>query len=208
VEIHDALTLRKENQYLLISAKQKCHEILKREKRDTTDNTDNIDFLINLHFVLEIGLNTFFRHIVLMGAHILGIDKIEGTKIIDEMDLIEKVEGFIAFSDFQYETAEIRDEAAKKLSVIRKLKAFNETRNKLVHGHMIGEVVYVGSNSERRQTSRTLDLTSDNSVKQQIKLFKEIMEAISFFFDKMKGSLTQSGKENFTKEFLDTSFLN
>ena len=192
------MQIRKENDYLVISSREKCKHILSKEIR-TKD--DIIDFLINLHLVLEIGLNTFYRHIILMGI----VKDISHTKIVENLDKIgfaEKTTLFFYLPNFDFQGYEA--EAGKYHSAIRMIGDFSGIRNNLLHGHMIWEIIL----GENRRPSRTFELITEDSIKSQIEKFKFILEAVSFYFDHLDSPITQEWREDYKKAYLNDDFLN
>lgn len=192
--------MRQENHYILLSNQKKCKEILIKGERT---REDKIDFLISLHLVLENGLNAFYRHVILDQLQ-KGIEQTEIASNLDRIDFITKTTLFLYLPSYDF-LNEI-DKANDYHKVIGKLINFSEIRNKLLHGHMDGQVTYYGS-SETVVNSRTFDLISDDSINLQISNFKFIVDAIKFYFDHLKSSFTTSGKDGIKDSYLDSSFL-
>ena len=76
-----------ESQYLILSNRKKCTEILQKQDRD---RNDIIDFLISLHIVLEAGINGFIRKIVINRIK-KGVRKKEIVSDLDQVNFIHKV---------------------------------------------------------------------------------------------------------------------
>ena len=188
----------KENHYLFLSSKENCVRLQSLNKW----NTQNIiDFLVSLHLVLEIGLNSFFRQIILMQLQ-KTIDKIKIAENLDCISYIDKTILFFYLPHFDFQ--EKIEKADYYHSAIGKLKNFSEIRNKLLHGHMVGQITYADG---RTSESKTFELISEEILKDQKESFKFIMEAVSFYFDHLESSFTHKGKEDVKKFYLDAGFL-
>ena len=79
-----------------------------------------------------------------------------------------------------------------------------ELRNKLLHGHSIS-TLYENGNSRQSDLRNHIN---PQKVEEQIDKFIFIMEGMRFYFDCLISTYTESGKENFKKEYLDYEFLN
>lgn len=72
---------------------------------------------------------------------------------------------------------------------IGKLRNFSEIRNKLLHGHMNGQMFYV---TEGRTTqTRAFEFSSEDTMKTQIESFLFILEAVRFYFDHLESSFSE-----------------
>ncbi len=200
IKISESIEMRLESHHLLISNQQKCKDIL---SKPTRDRNDIIDFLISLHLVLEIGLNGFYRAIILNQLQ----KTVRKTQIADDLDNVgfkEKTVMFFSLPYFEFPNG--INEADNYYKAIGKMKNFSEIRNKLLHGHSIMEISDGNGATER---SRTFELLKEETLQNQIIDFKFIMSAVKFYFDNLKESnITESGKEAFKNQFLSTDFLN
>lgn len=199
LSIRDSFEAIVESQHLIVSNKKKCSEILKKHIRD---KNDYIDFLIALHIVLEARVNGFFRKIVMTRIQ-KGVAK---TKIADDLDkisFIDKLIFFFTLPNFNFQ-GQI-NEADRHYKAIGALRNFAETRNKLLHGHMVGE--FYDSVSESRTKTRGFKLLSDEHMKAQVNRFMDITTALSFYFDSWDSALSEQDKADIKRQFLDTSFL-
>ena len=192
-----AVAARNESIYLISSNKEKCSYIL--SKKDLTEE-DTIDFLVALHIVLEISLNSLFRNLSLMGIK-KKIDAFEIARNIDEISFIHKTTLFIYNSKFNFSGKQ--NEATSNHSIIGMLKNFSAPRNKLLHGHSIS-TIFAGD--EQRDSALRQSINSQY-LNDQIQKFRKIMEGMRFYLDCLDSSLTPSGKESFKKEYLDDHFL-
>jgi hypothetical protein len=192
------VTFTLEHHYILISNRDKCEKLLKKKKRT---RTDIIDFLVSLHLVLEVGLNAFYRNIILIQLQ-KGIEQTVVANNLDNIDFINKTALFFYLPSFDF-GGRISD-ADKYHAAIGKLKQFCEVRNRLLHGHMDGQINY---GEERVVHTRTSELISENTIKTQIEIFQFVMESVKFYFDHLKSSITVDGKENIKYFYLSASFL-
>jgi hypothetical protein len=192
------MAIRQENHHIFLSNKEKCREILNKNQRT---REDIIDFLISLHLVLETGLNAFYRQIILTQLQ----KGIEQTKIADNLDTINFIDKTALFFYLPHFNFQGRiDEADRSHAAIGKLRQFSEIRNKLLHGHMDGQITY---SEERSVQTRVHELISDETMSRQIEFFKFINEAVSFYFDHLKSSFTPQGKEDIKSFYLSNQFL-
>ncbi|MDF1496905.1 MAG: hypothetical protein P1P90_02495 [Patescibacteria group bacterium] len=196
IKISDSWSVRTESHYLLISNREKCHKLLQRLD---LDENDMIDFFISLHLVLEIGLNTFYRQITLMGIQ-KTVNKKDIIKNLDGINFIDKTILFIYNSKFNFQNI---SEADRHHSVFGKIRDFNSIRNQLLHGHSIGTISQNGTQS---QTVARSALNREN-LEKRLKAFKEILDSIKFYFGSLESVITESGKEDIKREFLDYGFL-
>lgn len=184
---------RKENDHLIISNRAKCKEILWKQQRS---QEDIIDFLVSLHLVLEISLHTFYRHIILLQIK-KNIPHIDVAQNLDNISFWDKTALFFYLSVFDFQWNEARAEHFHK--AIGMIKNFCETRNKLLHGHMVWELV----SGDWRKKSRAYELATEENMKHQIERFKFIIDAVSFYY----GHLQKSFWEGYKNEYLRCDFL-
>ena len=199
ITISDNVSMTVESQYLLISNREKCHKILLKNEKD---RNDIIDFLISLHLVLEIGLNGFYRKIILNQLQ----KTIRITTIANDLDSVSFIEKTVMFFTLpKFDFQDKINEADKYYDAIGKIRNFSEIRNKLLHGHAIMEI----SSNGTREQSRAFELLTEVNLQAQVNNFKFIMEAVEFYFEHMKNSnFTEHGKNSLKKQFLYIDFLN
>ncbi len=190
-------TTKLESDYLIITNKEKFSDIY--YKNDLTEG-DIIDALISLHIVLEVSLNTLFRHLSLMGIK----EQISSLEIIENLDrigFIEKTVLFIYNSKFNF--GENVDRATECHKIIGTLRDFSGVRNQLLHGHSISTI----HTSEEIVNSRLRNNMSKDHLDQQVEKFRRIIKGLRFYIDCLDSSLTQSGKDGFKKAYLDDDFI-
>lgn len=192
------MTIMKESLHLLLLNKEKCKEIL---AKPTKSEGDIMEFLISLHLVLELGVNAFFRQIIIMQLQ-KGIERTKVASNLDKISFIDKVALFIYMPSFSF-NGEI-SQADEYHAAIGKLRKFAGVRNKLLHGHMVGQVHY--SETDIVETETAL-LLNEGMLQSQIEDFKFIMDAIAFYFDHWHSSFTTQGKIDLKTQFLETGFL-
>jgi len=200
LRLTESISTRLESEYLLLSNKEKCRSLLQETAVSSFGQEQAIDFLISLHIVLEVGLNTFFRHISLAGIK-KSIHPLEISKNLDRINFIDKVVLFIYNSKFDFQNR--MDEATQHHAIIGRLRQFSEARNKLLHGHSISTVT--DESGTRHSEARVL--TEENNIAKQIENFRLIMEGLRFYFDCLESSYTASGKDSLKGEYLCSYFL-
>ncbi len=194
----ESIQARTESEYLIISNKQKCIKLL---SKGLSSDEDLIDFYISLHIVMEVSLNALFRNLTLLQIH-KSISKLEIAENVDRISFINKTILFIY--NYHYDFKGRVDEADKHHRVIKYLRIFAEPRNKLLHGHSISTLYSDDGESD----SGAKKLLDNRKIQEQINLFRCIFEGLAFYVLHIDSSLTQSGKENLIKEFLNDDFLN
>ena len=187
-----------ESDYLIIKNKRTCNHLLAVEK-NTEENI--IDFLISLHIVLEVSLNSLFRHLTINQIK-KSVGKLKVIKNLDNISFIDKTVLFIYNSNFDF--GDNVDKATKYHEIIGKMKQFSEARNKLLHDHSVS-TLFPHEGLERDSEVRAL--LSEENVKKQIKLFKFILEGMRYYIDCLEGDFTSNRKENLKKEFLNDDFF-
>lgn len=200
IQITESLSIRKESVHLLKLHQKNIQSLLCKSE---LVQTELMEVLISLHIVLEIGINTFFRHIFLSPKNRRMFDQI---KIIDNLENIsfgDKVAIFIYSSEFDFKDDEI--ETARDFhKIIGKIKDFSKMRNKLLHGHGVIEIFEEGG-SQKSTLSKELDL---NKLQQQIESFTFILNGLAFYFKHYtQGGWTEAGKQQYIDSYLDTKFL-
>lgn len=204
--------LRTENYYLLNSNRDKASKLLvKLSGQVSPASSEIMNFFIALHFVLEIGLNIFFREITLEQPNKkMSVKKqIKATENLDKISLIHKVISFIHFSDFDFNGND--SIAEKHYSVIGRIRDFCEIRNKLMHGHFNGSIQADQNLNDltfgKNEYSKTHKLINRDYIYKQIDLFESIFDSISFYFDHMKTSFDENEKKYLKISFLKHGFL-
>jgi len=196
-QFSNGVSVRIESNYLISSNKEKCNNLISNSK---LDDNDIIDALISLHIVLEVSLNTLYRHLI-SSVIKKDIDQFEVMKNIDNINFIDKTILFIYNSKFNFGNK--LSEASKYHSIINKIRLFSEVRNKLLHGHSISTI----SDNKGKRHSEVKNKLSPNFLKEQIKRFCFIMEGMRFYLDCLDSELTPVKKEQYKKSFLDDGFL-
>jgi hypothetical protein len=188
---------RTETDYLIISNKEKVKDLVSNSE---LDENDIVDIFISLHIVLEVGLNTLFRHISLAGIK-KNVDTFAIIENLDKISFIDKVTMFIYNSNFNFNGQE--DKANEYHKIIGKLKNFSEMRNRLLHGHSISKI-FDGDKNRRSPLKKQITL---ENLDRQIKAFAYILEGTRFYLDCLDGSLTPEGKRSFGDNYLDSNFI-
>jgi len=197
ISVGNFVSARTESNYLIITNKEKCRQIL--TKKDLTEE-DIIDFLIAIHIVLEVSLNSLFRNLSLMGIK-KGVDDFEIGQNIDEISFIHKTTLFIYNSKFNFDGK--LDESTHYHSIIGKLKNFAAPRNRLLHGHSIS-TIFSGGNQRHSFLRQSINR---HYLREQMGKFRDIVEGMRFYLDCLDSSLTPEGRADFKKAYLDDDFL-
>lgn len=179
--------------------RKRCSEILSKDK--LTDK-DIIDALISLHLVLEIGLNSLYRNIISIQIK-KDIDMLEMIKNIDNINFIDKTVMFIYSFNFNFKSDIWK--AEQYHSIINYLRKFSEIRNLLLHGHTI---MTINVNGELERESKLRKIISQDTLNNQIDIFKYILDGIQFYVDHLNLPIngTQVGPRA-KKLFLNYNFL-
>lgn len=190
------------NQFFF-SKKRVCNDFLQKY---TLNDVEILDFLLSLHLVLEIGVNSFFRSLYYIYSN-LEFSKYEN--LLDDVSFLNKIQYFLSSNRFTYRDGKEVDEAEKLAKqVISDIKNFNEVRNKIVHGHSISE--YSGAVSKK---SKLLELIRPSQVKDQVERFKKIIDSLNYFVDRLvinstDISIPSDQIRQFQEDFLSYNFLN
>ena len=176
------------------------------------------DLLINLHMVLELGLNYFYSSLLPV-LLIMKVDNHEDAskdhnerillndniiRDIDSVSFLHKTIMFVYGSRFKMETLHDIQALPEHYKITDRIKKFNEKRNKLLHGHSIHTIHDVN----RKVNSPARKMMDDKNINDQIEGFKSIMNSMSFFLMKLDfPSLTQEAREMYRELYLDTDFL-
>jgi len=199
ITVHDSWSARVESEHLIISNKKRCADIISGS--DLSQN-DIIDVFISLHIVLEVSINTLFRHLTLLNL-LKEIDKFELIKNLDNISFRDKVVMFIYNSKFIVVSSDELSKLNEYHSIIGKIKEFSGLRNQLLHGHSIS-AVFDGEGNRHTNLNEELSL---EGLEKQIKRFRFIVEGLRFYLDRLDSSLTESGRESYTKVYLNDDFL-
>lgn len=192
------VTLKVESNYFFISRRDRCTEFL---KIDDPKEADILEFLLNLHFVLEIGINTFFRYYYKLFSN---YDFFKDGNEIDKVGFYDKVTIFLNENSFTLETGENLNTSRQRVNeIIGLIKNFNNVRNMIVHGHSVNEISY---GEEKTQSSLKSKLNKDYCIK-QIESFKKIILNINYFIDRLDTKVRRDTIEMFQKNYLDLNFL-
>jgi hypothetical protein len=193
------VTLKVESNYFFISRRNKCTEFL---KIDDPKEADILEFLLNLHFVLEVGINTFFRNYYKFSSN---YDFFKNSREIDNINFNDKVTIFLNENNFTLITGENLYTSREKVNEITGLtKNFNNIRNMIVHGHSVSEI---SSGDHKEQSSLKSKLTKESYIK-QIDSFKKIITNINYFIDRLDTKIQREQIKMFQKNYLDLDFLN
>ncbi|MFA5368567.1 MAG: hypothetical protein WC303_01000 [Candidatus Paceibacterota bacterium] len=203
-----------ESNYLISHNKEICKSILV----EINKNKENSDyhkmkikedlsvFFISLHLVLEIGLNAFFRKIHLKQIK-KELDPIKVAENLDGISFIDKTILFIYNSKFNFDDIQ---KATDYHKIIRKIKNFNEIRNKLMHGHSIGFDIgnlEDGKLPESFEDSKLFKLLTIKNCENQIELFLEIMEGMSYYFESLESDYSKDDIKKFKDLYLSGDFI-
>jgi len=193
-----SVSIKIESNHVLNSRRKMCGELIK--KIELSEN-DILEFLLALHFVLEIGINTFFRNYYSTSSK---QNPLKDENELDEINYIDKIRFFINSNNFLYkdgEAVEISKRNAKKL--IKDLKCFGRNRNMIIHGHSVSEVSGEGVKKSKLKNKLNLD-----SLDKQILLFKDILESLNYFIDILETNVSKDQMIKFQESFLSDTFLN
>jgi hypothetical protein len=193
-----------ESLYVIQSSRKVCNKILKKEN---PTKEDAIDFLINLHLVLECSLNMFFRvKLIHNRCEAFGLKKSED---LDEISFLHKITMFINsinFNDVKNENRFDKAEIKKHYEIISKIKVFNFYRNKIIHGSMLGDI-------DGKKSALLKKLSKPKEcILFQLDLFKEIMDGVNYFSQLSRFACSDENgvcekTSNFEGYFLDSDFL-
>ncbi len=150
---------------------------LNKSKRD---NLDYLKLYSFLHLVLEISLSQLFRQFVLGHVYLKTTDKLLTTEEMDKKDIKEKFE---TLSHFLPTTD------------VDKLKGwycnFAVKRNKILHGHAVGEKWVNGIG----KVTRIKDWFNEQEVNAHLKNYNKIVNLMRDSIDKLP-AFTASGKKD------------
>lgn len=196
VSVSESISTSTESDYLLQSSKAKVTKMLVHSQLDQ-DNL--IDIFINLHIILEVGINTLFRHLITPMLK-KDVDTHKMVENLDKINFIDKVTMFVYYSKFEFTDIA---KATQYHAIIGELKEFSEMRNKLLHVHAISSRFEDGRNSHS-SLKKNLNLAK---LQKQIMSFRFITEGLSYYLDCLSSGLTNSSKEDYKKAYLSSDFL-
>lgn len=165
-----------ESMALLEFHKANCKKFM--QNVDSAKEIDYINFLISLHIVLEISLNTFYRqlfHYISAPSSFMA-DRLIINEEIDSISYIDKTRFFIYCLPFHFPETE---KARNPNTLIKKLKLFGESRNKLLHGYSISTFIEGGV---EKWSKAKKNVTFQKCVDQLIS-FNKILDIISYYLD-------------------------
>ncbi|HBA36837.1 TPA: hypothetical protein DCZ15_03105 [Candidatus Falkowbacteria bacterium] len=205
------MPILKTDDSFLVYNRDKCRELI---NKGLNNKEDIMQFLLSLHIVLEVGINSFFRALILVRR--FGGFK---TDCIDQVSFIDKITMFFYLP---YSSGVISSEVIEQnRSAISKLKSFAEVRNKLMHGHINAEIFETPDNlfaGKIKKVTATAKLIHNDVVIKQISDFKFIVSSLSFFINTYWDSFgieeTKEGKRIINVKsglidfYLNGSFLN
>jgi len=197
IKIKDSMKVRSESGYLISSNKEKCARIISESDINTNDI---IDCLVSLHIILEVSLNTFYRHIALASLK-KDINEFEVMENVDRINFIDKTILFIYNANFDFKEELIK--AAEYHKIINTLKDFSELRNKLLHGHSISTIF----DGEKNLDSKLKSKINLSCLSEQIKKFRFILEGMRFYLNHLDVRGDIINKEFLKDNYLSDDFL-
>lgn len=200
ISISESISTFLESDSLLISSKNKIIIALSKGEDALTDE-DIVDVFINLHIVLEVGINSFFRKLIIPTLK-KEVSLQEMLENLDRISFLDKVIMFVYYSKFN---SADNSRLTHYHSIIGKIKKFSEIRNKLLHGHSISS-----SNEEGQSVDSKLKKKINlETLHEQIEDFCFILDGLRYYLDILESpiGLTASGKESCKQSYLDFSFL-
>ncbi len=174
--------------YLLISNKTKVKEILSKSEKTDIDRNEIIDVYVGLHLIFEIGINNFFREIIIPTFK----KKVNNYKMIKDIDNIsfsDKITMFVYYSKFNFSDIE---KATQYQQIVGKTKHFGTVRNWLLHGHIISSTSTDGKTDDSDLFKR---LTVDKLQKHltlTVLITVALLSAGLYFIDKEKTESTDA----------------
>ncbi len=186
-----------ESEYLISSRRQRCQNLLNQEE---LSEEDLIELYIALHVVLEVGLNALLRHIALwhVGSN---FNRLEVIKQTDDISFQDKMAMFLYHNKFDFTGRE--KEIANHHSILNKILHFAAIRNQLLHGHAISTFILEG----KKHDSDVRQKMNNKTLRQQIQLFRDIIEGVIFYIDCLNVEKEGLDKEGLKKKYLNLDFL-
>lgn len=194
--VSESIITSMESDYLIISNRKKVAELLSKPE---LEEEDIIDTFIALHIVLEVSLNTFFRHVSLSSIK-KDIDKLEVIKNLDNISFIDKTILFIYNSKFNFQDI---GEASYYHSIIATLRDFSFIRNQLLHGHSISTV----TDENGVHHSNLKKFLNEDALQKQVRKFLFILQGMQFYLGCLDSPLTPAGREAYKKSYLNDEFV-
>ena len=196
IVISGSVTSTLESHHLIVSNRKRVADLLIKVEQD---RDDLIDIFISLHIVLETGINTLFRKLIIHQIR-HSVEKYSYTTNIDNISFIDKTVMYIYFSKFEFKDLTL---VTKYHTIIGKLRSFSEIRNKLLHGHEISSHSKNGKNTE----SAAFRKLKFPELQTQLSDFKYALDGLAYYVRSSDMGISESGKETYIMEYLDHSFL-
>jgi len=153
------------------------------EKELVTASRNDLNYMklyVFLHLVLEMSLSQLFRQFVLGNIYLRTSDKNLTTEKMDKKDIKEKFETLLHFLP-------VKD--------INKLKGcycnFAEKRNKILHGHAVGEKWINGVG----KVTKIKEWFNEKEVANHLKVYNKLVDLVRENIDKLP-AFTDSGKKD------------
>ncbi len=197
-----SVTLTVQSHYFLIGRRKLCKKLLNKSHKSKLTEEERLEFLLALHIVLEVGINSFLRSLY---STYTNLDYVKYENVIDEVNYIDKTRMFLSSNRFIFSSGgEKRDAEKRAKKLIQSLIKFGRIRNMIMHGHSLSE----SSGGAPKQSNLKEILTSESKVDRQVQRFKDIIESFNFFVDRLETSVNEEQIKTLKKNFLDSSFLN
>lgn len=185
-----------ENTYLFDKNIEECKRIF--EKTNKSPN-DIIDFLLSLHLVLEIGINSVIRDVIVNKLQ-KGVDKSKIVNNLDRISFIDKATLFVYMEKYNFSCQDEIEEADKFHSIIGCMKSFSEARNILMHGGMIGSFF-----DRFSSCTNAVSILNIKYMNGQISKFKMICDGLKFYLDHLSSDNLNFG--NLKDKYLNYDFI-
>jgi len=177
INIKEEISFFKDDYSFVFYCKEELEKTLAKTSRN---NLDYMKLYVFLHLVLEISLSQLFRQFVLGNIYLHTSDKNLTTEEMDAKDIQEKFETLLHFVP---------------VADINKLKEwycnFAEKRNKILHGHAVGEKWINGVG----KVTKIKDWFNETEVVNHLKCYNEVVDLVRDSIDKLP-AFTDSGKKD------------
>lgn len=177
INIKEEISFFKDDYSFVFYCKEEFEKALATAARN---NLDYMKFYTFLHLVLEISLSQLFRQFVLGNIYFKTSDKNLTTEEMDEKDVKEKFETLLHFLP---------------VTDVDKLKGwycnFAEKRNKILHGHVVGEKWTNGAG----KTTKIKDWFNETEVANNLKIYNKLVDLMRDSINKLP-AFTDSGKRD------------
>ncbi len=175
--IKEDITLYKDDHSFVFFCKEEFKKSLAIGNRN---NLDYMKLYVFLHLVLEISLSQLFRQFILGNIYLKTLNKYLNTEEMDKKDFKEKFETLSPF---------LPEKDIKKLKTL--YCKFAEKRNKILHGHAVGEKWISGT----RKITKIKDWFNETEVTNQLKIYNKIIDLMRNSIDKLP-AFTDKGKKD------------